>query len=133
MTRFQAQINAVLDEELDAIRERLGLEPSQKADLLREVTAIAGWVLQQAGSGRAVEARRGGEVVRLEHPAVERLRREQETVALPRLALSDEEARRLAAVLEAPLAPTSALRESLARLADPGRRPPRLRWRKGGA
>ncbi|MFO0629315.1 MAG: hypothetical protein U0325_27310 [Polyangiales bacterium] len=133
MSRFQAQTNAVLDEELEAIREELGLEASQKADLLREVTAIAGWVVRQAGRGRAIEARRGDEVERLEHAAVERLRRAREVASLPRLALTDDEARRLASALDAPFAPSPALQASLARLADPRRAPPRVRWPRSGA
>jgi hypothetical protein len=43
MSRFQALTNPVLDAELDLLRERLALEPNQKAELLREVAAIAGW------------------------------------------------------------------------------------------
>ena len=133
MARFQAQTNAVVDDELDDIRERLGLDASQKADLLREVTSIASWVLRQAESGHRVEATRGDEVVPLDHPAVERLRRTHETSALPRLALTDGEARRLATLLDAPFKPTSALRASLTRLASPRRSPPKLRWQRGRA
>lgn len=77
MSRFQAQTNAVLDEEL---------EVSEQADLLCKVTS------------------------------------------LPRLVLTDDEVQRLASVLDAPFAPPTALRASLARLADPHRAPPRVRW-----
>ena len=43
MTRFQALTNAVLDQELEMLREHLGLAPGQKAELLREVAALAAW------------------------------------------------------------------------------------------
>ena len=49
------------------------------------------------------------------------------------LALTDDESRRLASVLDAPFAPSPALRASLARLADPHRAPPRVRWPRSGA
>ena len=63
MSRFQALTNAVLDAELAQLRARLGLEPNQKAELLREMAAIAGWVARQAELGRTIEARRAdGEV-----------------------------------------------------------------------
>ncbi len=74
MSRFQALTNAVLDAELDRLRARLGLEPNQKAELLREMAAIAGWVARQAELGRTIEARRDGESEPLLHPALERLR-----------------------------------------------------------
>ena len=74
MSRFQALTNAVLDTELDRLRARLGLEPNQKAELLREMAAIAGWVARQAELGRTIEARRDGESEPLVHPALERLR-----------------------------------------------------------
>ena len=48
MSRFQALTNTVLDAELDRLRERLGLAPNQKAELLREMAAITGWVAHQA-------------------------------------------------------------------------------------
>ena len=55
MSRFQALTNAVLDAELDRLRARLGLEPNQKAELLREMAAIAGWVARQAELGRTIK------------------------------------------------------------------------------
>lgn len=50
---FQALTNAVLNAELDLLRVRFGLEPNQKAELLREIAAIAGWVARQAELGGA--------------------------------------------------------------------------------
>ena len=89
MSRFQALTNAVLDAELDRLRARLGLEPNQKAELLREMAAIAGWVARQAELGRTIEARRDGESEPLVHPALERLRTPVERPVGARLALSD--------------------------------------------
>ena len=57
MPRFQAQTNAVVDAELKRLRRQLGLRANQKADLLRELTALAAWVVRQAAEGRAVVAR----------------------------------------------------------------------------
>ena len=94
MSRFQALTNAVLDTELDRLRARLGLEPNQKAELLREMAAIAGWVARQAELGRTIEARRDGESEPLVHPALERLRIPVERSVGARLALSDAEIRR---------------------------------------
>jgi hypothetical protein len=132
MSRFQAQTNAVLDQELEDLRERLGLRPSQKADLLRELAALAAWVVRQAEAGRSIEARQGPKSEPLVHPVIERLhaRREQHTRAIPRLELRDAEISRLAEILDRGFAPTPELRSALARLASPSRRPPRLRWSK---
>ena len=131
MARFQALTNNVLEEELEALRVRLGLEPSQKAELLREVAAIATWVVHQAEQGRTIEARRGDQIEALSHPTLERLRTEGQRPAGEPLVLSLEETRRLAAVLEQPFEPTPALREALANLANPRRHPPKIRWKKG--
>jgi hypothetical protein len=57
MSRFQANTNAVLDADLDYLREELGLHPNQKADLLRELTTLAAWIVRQAAAGRSVIAR----------------------------------------------------------------------------
>ena len=57
MSSFQALTNNVLEAELEMLRERLGLDRSQKAELLREVSALAAWVIRQAERGR--ESRRG--------------------------------------------------------------------------
>jgi uncharacterized protein (DUF1778 family) len=133
MSRFQAQTNAVLDQELDDLRERLALRTSQKADLLREIAALAAWVVRQAAAGGVIQSRRGLNVEPLVSPVLERLRRRGEAVLPARIALDDDEVRRLADVLDHGFAPTPALRRALSRLADPRRRPPRLRWRRGGA
>lgn len=129
MSRFQALTNAVLDAELEQLRARLGLEPNQKAELLREMAAIAGWVARQAELGRTIEARRAdGEVEPLAHPVLERLRTAAEQPVGARLALNDAEIRRLAAVLDGGFDPPPALRAALANLARVDRRPPPLHW-----
>lgn len=130
MTRFQALTNAVLDQELEMLREHLGLAPGQKAELLREVATLAAWVVRQAEQGRTVEARRGDVVERLTHPAIERLQALQTPHALTRLALTDAEAERLNDILGRGFKPPPALRTALANLADPARRPPKIRWKK---
>lgn len=115
------------------LRRRLGLAPSQKAELLREVAALASWVVQQTERGRTVEARSGGEVEPLLHPAIERIRQGSRRGAAERLTLADDEIVRLAAVLDRGFRPTPALRRALSRAASPARKPPRLRWRKRAA
>ena len=128
MSRFQAQTTAILDEELSDLRERLGLRENQKAELLREIAALAAWVIRQAEAGRRIEARRGRDVETLQSPALERLSRRQAEGLSGRIDLSQVEIERLAEVLDLGFSPSPALRRALARLADPKRRPPRLHW-----
>jgi len=133
MSRFQAQTNAVLDDELEDLRTRLGLDPRQKADLLREVAAIAAWVVRQAKAGRTVEARRGDDVQLFAHPVIDRLRGKGDAVELPRLVLTDTEVGRLARLLGRRFEPTPALRAALQNLTSSKRRPPKVRWKKPAA
>jgi len=132
MSRFQAQTNAVLDEELEELRERLGLRPNQKADLLRELTALAAWVIRQADAGRTVKAHGEDEAQPLVHPVVERLLRVHrgDQPGPARIALNDEEVKHLAAILERGFSPTPDLRDLLQRLAQTDRQPPELTWRE---
>lgn len=132
MSRFQAQTNAVLDQELEELRERLGLRPNQKADLLRELTALAAWVIRQADAGRTVEARGEDDGQPLVHPVVERLLRTRRGAqpAPARITLSEEEVERLAVILERGFSPTPDLRDLLRRLAQTDRQPPELTWRE---
>ena len=132
MSRFQAQLNAVLDEELDDLRERLGLRQNQRADLLREIALLASWVVRQAEAGRSIEARRGRDVDVLASPLLDRLRERRSAGIAGRIELMDSEVERLADVLDRGFSPTLALRKALSRLARARRRPPKLRW-KGGA
>lgn len=133
MSRFQAQTTAPLDEELSDLRERLGLRENQKAELLREIAEVAAWVVRQVESGRRIEARRGRDVETLRTPAIERLSRKQAEGLAGRIDLTDAEAERLAEILDGGFSPTPALRKALSRLADPKRRPPRLRWKEPAA
>jgi hypothetical protein len=127
MARFQALTDDVLDNELEMLREQLGLDPSQNAELLREVAALAAWVVGQAGQGRVVVARRGSEVETLVHPAFDRLPMQGRTSVGHRLALRDDEVVRLASVLDGGFDPPPALRRALANLAEPKRSPPKVR------
>jgi hypothetical protein len=130
MSRFQAQTNAVLDQELEDLRERLGLTSSQKADLLRELTALASWVVRQAEAGRQIAARRGSEVEPLAHPVLDRLRqRNARGRSTMHIELSDGEVEQLASVLDRGFAPTPALRKALTNLGSAKRRPPKLSWK----
>jgi hypothetical protein len=129
MSRFQALTNVVLDDELRMLQERLGLDPNQKAELLREVAALAGWVVRQAEQGRTVEARHGDVVEALSHPAIERIRVHGETPVGERLALNEEEVLRLVAVFDRGVNPAPALRRALKNLKNPKRKPPRLRFK----
>lgn len=133
MARFQALTNNVLDAELEMLRERLGLDRSQKAELLREVAALAAWVVRQAEQGREIEARQGQRVEPLVHPALQRLRSKRARPIGERLVLSEDEAKRLASVLDKGFHPPPALRAALASLAKSERRPPKLRWKKPAA
>lgn len=129
MARFQALTNSVLDFELEMLRQRLGLEPSQRAELLREITALAAWVVRQAELGRAVEGRRNLEVEQLAHPAIDRLRSQRREATLERWILNEDEAARFCAALDQPFEPTPALKAALANLAAPDRTPPQLKRR----
>jgi hypothetical protein len=133
MARFQALTNNVLDPELEMLRKRLGLERSQKADLLREISDLAAWVVRQAEQGREIEARRGNAVEPLVHPALDRVRARRAKNVGESLALDDREVERLAPILDRPFDPPPALRAALARLASATRRRPKLRWKKKAA
>ncbi|MFY9821934.1 MAG: hypothetical protein WAM82_11160 [Thermoanaerobaculia bacterium] len=132
MSRFQAQTTATLAEELDDLRERLGLRENQRADLLRELAGLSSWVIRQAEAGRRIEARRGREVETLRSPVVERLHRKRDEV-VERIELTDAEVERLAEILDRGFSPPPALRKALSRLAEAKRRPPRLRWKDTAA
>jgi hypothetical protein len=133
MARFQALTNNVLDAELEMLRKQLGLDRSQKAELLREVASLAAWVVQQAEQGREIQARDGQRVEPLVHPAIERVRSRKARPVGQALALSDSEVGRLTAVLSRPFNPPVGLRAALASLANVGRHPPKLRWKRAPA
>jgi hypothetical protein len=131
VARFQALTNPVLDEELETLRERFGLAPSQKAELLREVASLASWIVHQVERGRTIQARRGTSIESLRHPAIDRIA-ERTDPSLDRIALTDAEVQQLARILDRPFKPTRALRKVLANLASPKRRSPTLRWKHVG-
>ncbi len=131
MSRFQAQTNAVLQDDLDELQRHLGLRDNQKADLLRELTALASWVVRQATEGRAVVARGEDDEQELVHPVIDRIRRMHARGAdepAHLVELNDEEVGRLAELLDRGFDPPPALVKSLRRLADPDRRAPDLTW-----
>lgn len=132
MPRFQALTNSVLQVELEQLAEDLGLTKSQKADLLKELVSIARWVVSQVRAGRAIEARSGDRVERLEHPALDRLRT-RGMLAGERIVLYGDDVARLSRMMSQPFTPTPGLRKSLAALSDPARKPPGLRWHKATA
>lgn len=133
MSRFQAQTNAILDQQLAELRERLGLRENQKADLLRELAELASWVILQAEAGRRIEARRGEDVETLRSPALDRMSRKRAEGVMGRIDLTDAEVERLAEILDRGFSPTPTLLQALSRLSDPNRRPPRLRWKNTAA
>lgn len=135
MARFQAKTNKVLEAELEEVRLHLGLRENQKAELLREITGLAAWVVRQAAQGRHVLARREASnpahssesEVSLDHAVLLKLVRTGQA-ALPQLVLNEEESRRLGEILGSELQPTAELAACLQRLADPEREPPEVVW-----
>lgn len=121
MTRFQALTNAVLDEELENLREAMGLRENQKAELLRELAMITAWVVGQLRAGRVVEARGPEGVEAFRHPAL------TEVAEPVRVMLTEQEARSLAALMEAPPSLSPALLHTLRRVAASAP-PPSLVW-----
>ncbi len=122
MARFQATTTTLLDDELDALRQEMGLRENQKAELLRELASMAAWLVAQARAGRTIEARGPTGVEVFSHPAL------KASSSVERLVLAPDEVERLAAVLESDPPLSDALRATLGRLADEGRRPPELSW-----
>lgn len=122
MSRFQALTNPVLDAELETLRQEMGLRDNQKAELLREIAALASWVVGQARAGRIVEARGPDGVEVLHHPAVDARN------VLGRIVLTAAEAERFEALLDddTPLSP--GVESALRRLAAHDRSPPPVRW-----
>ena len=126
MSRFQAKTNVVLDAELEQLRDELGLRANQKADLLRELTALASWIIQQTSEGRTVIARGADGVRKLDLPILDKIRSRGQ--APTHLELDDKEVTRLAELMDRGFEPPPALLESLRRIASPKREPPTLTW-----
>ncbi len=131
MSRFQAKTNVVLDAELESLRQELGLKSNQKADLLRELTTLATWVVRQVVEGRDVLAKGANDIRELHHPILEKIRQRGEVETT--LQFNDEETQRLAEIMNQSFNPPPALRESLRRLASPVRNSPELSWPEGVA
>ncbi len=119
MSRFQAQIDPPTEEELEFLRQRLGLQKNQKANLLREITTLASWCVRLASEGQK-------DLPISSNPVLDSIRRKHNQSAT--LALSVEEAARLREVMETPFVPTAGLKKALARLASVERLPPAISW-----
>ncbi len=119
--RFQATTNVLLDEELEALRKEMGLRENQKAELLRELTSMAAWLVGHVRAGRVVEARGPDGVDVFRHPALEG------RGGMRRVRLDPDEADALATLLAADEPLSGAARETLRRVAG-GQPPPKLRW-----
>jgi hypothetical protein len=123
VSRFQAMTSPILEAELAALGQEMGLRENQKIELLREIAALASWVIAQSRAGRTIEARGPDGVEVLRHPAIDR------RDPLEHVVLDADEADRLMHLLAAePAALSPALRRTLSELADPNRQPPRVRW-----
>jgi hypothetical protein len=129
MARFQALTNPSLERDLDLVRSNLGLGESHKAELLREMAALAAWILRQSARGMTIEARSGKQVVQCDMPAVTRLREKSAASMAGPIVLCASEMKRLAKVLDEGFKPTDGLRKALANLASPDRKPPAIRWK----
>ena len=122
IARFQATTTALLDNELDALREEMGLRENQKAELLRELASMAAWLVAQARAGRIIEARGPNGIEVFSHPAL------NAASSVERLVLAPDEVERLGELLEGDAPLSEPLRRTLARLADEKRRAPELSW-----
>lgn len=129
MSRFQAKTNTILEKELEFLREEMGLRQNQKADLLRELAVLAGWIVRQAGQDRVIQAQGEDGVQVLEHPVLARLQQEQRQLGEP-LQLSQTEVEKLAEIMGREFRPSAKLRDSLLRIAAPDRQPPPIEWRE---
>lgn len=138
MSRFQAKTSEALDGELEDLRRSLGLRTNQKAALLREMAALASWVVREVSNGRSVFARGEDVVKELDHPVVERLKRQSRREGAHagashlHLTLDDDEVRALARILDRRQSPPPALLASLRNLVAVHREPPELTWPESG-
>lgn len=123
MTQPAAHTATAVEQEIEALRERLGLSAEQTGGLLQDLVALASWVIRQAAAGRVIEARGEDGTHALVHPVLMRL-----NPAATRIALSDEEAERLEVILERGVSPTPALIEVLEELGRSERPMPALTW-----
>lgn len=127
MSRFQATIDPPTEQELEYLREYLGLREDQKANLLREIARLASWCVRQASAGRHIMATAKADQEQGEElgdPILDRLRQG----APRRLVLDPQEVERLEALLTSPIEPSPALVRALENLAHPQRQPPAIQW-----
>ena len=132
MSRFQAKTDDVLDGTLEDLRRKLGLRSNQKVELLKDMTALAAWIVREVSSGRSVVSRGDDDFSELDHPVVERLKRLRREVPVGsnhlHMVLDDEEVRKLTEILDLGRSPPPALLAALRNLTDPDRSPPDLVW-----
>jgi hypothetical protein len=123
MTQPAAHTAIAVEQEIEALRERLGLSAEQTGGLLHDLVALASWVIRQAAAGRVIEARGEDGTHALVHPVLMRL-----NPAVTAIVLSDEEAERLEVILERGVSLTPALIEVLEELGRPEQPMPALTW-----
>lgn len=128
MPRFQAKTNAILDLELEFLQREFGLRANQKADLLREITSLATWIVRQTKEGRTVFAQSENGVRELRHLILDKIRQQNEISTT--ISLNNEETQKLAEIMNRDFDPPLALREVLHRLTEKDRKPPTLIWSK---
>ena len=130
-TRFQAQIRPTTQETLEVIRERLGLDPSDRAGLMDALAGLAAWSVEQATRGLHIIATEDADAVpgeELRDPALARLRESSASIEAPVIKLSYEEADRLSTLLSEPVAANEGLVKFLRRALAPDRVAPDLDW-----
>lgn len=129
MARFQAQTTPQLEHILDYLSEKLGLPSNKKAELLRELASLSYWMVYQAEHGYMVQAQKGDDIQRLDHPLLHQLtetaEHDEQGVTIT---LSAQEAQRLSEVLDGKLNVTPALQGIIERVAQKKRHAPQLRW-----
>jgi hypothetical protein len=117
----------------DAWQRLVGrLEDAEDREILSKLAPRSAQGLGDALRWSEVEREWAGvEVEPLVHPVVERLpAREDRSIQLPGIALTDPEVEKLAGILERGFAPVPALRAAIHHLTDEKRSPPKLRWKK---
>ncbi|MBU0550464.1 hypothetical protein KJ940_03110 [Myxococcota bacterium] len=112
------------------LQHELGLRSNQKAELLRELTTLAAWIVRQAAEGRAILARDEESTHVLDLPVLDKIR--DRGRAPGGLQLSDEEVKSLVEIMDRAFEPTPALKRALENLGSPNRQPPILAWSDTG-
>jgi hypothetical protein len=113
------------------IRERLGLDPGDRAGLMDALAGLAAWSIEQASRGLHIIATEDVDAVpgeELRDPALTRLRESRATVEAPVVRLSRDEAERLYELLSEPVEVNEEFAESLRRAFAADRVTPDLDW-----